>query len=552
MVSKFVAILIFLCHILAVACVGESRGPKLVVFLVVDQMRNDYLDRFTDLYEGGFRYLLDNGLRLTETYHEHAYTATAAGHLVLASGVFPGTAGIISNSWYVRKVKEMVYCVADENARPLSGSGPAVSYENVNASALGDWIKSSYPRSKVFAVSSKDRSAILLGGKNPDGVFWFDSNAGEFVSSDYYMEEYPEWFRELNREKTIDNYVGKTWMRLLADESVYVERSREDEYPPEGSGEGEGDGSTFPHHYPVETGEEPVHYWALWGTPWLDALTLELAETVILKADLGKDEYPDLLGVALSAADGVGHRYGPFSQETMDMFLRLDKFLAEFFSFLDENVGLENTLLVLSSDHGVAMLPEFAEQLGLDAGRIRTSMEVVIHKVEKTLEERWGAGEYIENSSSGCIYYNRNTMVNKGIAIPEVDSVVIPLLVKESWINDVHSRAEIEGGGNLDHIGQLWRNQYHPDLSGDLFLTFGENYIWKDPPGTGHGTPHGYDTHVPLILSGSAIESGTFHERLRTVDVAPTISHLLGIEYPGDIDGHPLDLSAFKKTVDSR
>lgn len=543
-VARYTSIAFLVFRMLAVLCHAEVESPKLVVFIVVDQMRNDYLDRFGDLFEGGLKYLLEKGVRCTNTYHAHAYTATAPGHLALISGLFPGTAGIIGNDWYDRSKKKMVHCVADEKARLLSGDGTAVSYGNVGASALGDWIKAAHSQSKVFSVSSKDPAAVLMGGRNADGVFWLDWGSGEYVTSDYYMKQYPDWIQRFNGGKPLDRYVGKTWTRLSSDESIYVSRAREDEFPPEASGDNKASTSAFPHYYPHETGEEPIHYWALWESPWLDAVALELAKVIVRNEDLGQDEHPDFLGISLSLADGVGHRYGPYSQETMDMFLRMDQFLQDFFDFLNKEVGLRNILLVLSSDHGVAMLPEYARRLGLETGRVGGRMKNLARDLEQELRYRWGDGSYIENLSGGNVYYNRETLEEKGISESEANAVVIPRLQEEKWIQEIHSRAKIETNTDLSYFGLLWRNQYHPERSGDLFLTFKENYVWKYPAGTGHGTPHDYDTKVPLIFVGATIAPGLINERVRTVDVAPTMASLLKIDHPTGLDGRPLDLKA--------
>ncbi|MFQ6615546.1 MAG: alkaline phosphatase family protein [Fidelibacterota bacterium] len=518
---------------------AKPAVPRMVLYLVVDQMRDDFLDRFDPLFEGGFRYLLDNGIRFTHTFHDHAYTATAPGIFAVASGVHPGRGTIIANDYYDREKGDMMYCVADDQARVLSGKSRPVSYRNVPFTALGDWMKSSDPSSKVFAVSSKDRAAVLLGGRRPDGVYWLDSNTGEYVTSDYYVDRYPDWLQAFRAARPIDAYVGLTWTRLLSDERVYLEYSREDPFPPEASGS---KNAEFPHRFPETAGEDPIHFWALWESPWLDAFTFDLARVILENEPLGKDAVPDLLAISPSVTDGVGHRYGPFSQEVMDTFLRLDRLIGELITFLDQTVGMENVLVVLTSDHGAAMMPEYAERLGLEAGRLGKRMSQVLEELEGHLRKRWGPGTYIENYSNGTLTYEMETLAEKGLSREAMDRAVTNLLMENPWILKVVSRTDLMSGRELDPIGELWRHQFHPELSGDLFVSFKENYVWRDPVGTGHGTVHDYDRQVPLVFSGPGLKSGVIGDTVRTVDVAPTIAHLLGIPIPENLDGKVLDV----------
>lgn len=542
-ISSFLLIPAGLLFLFLALLPGKKPVPRLVVYIVVDQMRDDYLDRFDPFFRGGFRYLLDHGVRFTHAFHDHAYTATAPGHFVLATGVYPGRGGVIANDWYNREKGDMVYCVADDQARVLSGRSRPVSYRGIPFTALGDWMKARDSSSKVFAVSSKDRGAVLLGGRHPDGVYWLDSNTGEYVTSDYYTDRYPEWMQTFRASRPIERYVGLTWTRLLDDDSVYIRNSREDDFSPEASGERVDKNAVFPHFFPEAAGEDPIHFWALWESPWLDALTLDLARVILDHEPLGKDAVPDLLAISLSVADGVGHRYGPFSQEVMDMFLRLDRFLGDLFDHLDQTIGMEKVLVVLSSDHGVAMMPEYAERLGMESGRLRRRMNEALDRLKDHLEEEWGPGRYIENYSNGVITYDMKTLKNKGISREKMDRMVTGFLREHPGVLEVTSRLDLMGDSRLDPVGELWRHQFHPVLSGDLFITFKENYVWRDPVGTGHGSPHAYDRQVPVVFSGPGLEPVVIGDTIRTVDVAPTVARLLGIAVPQDIDGKPLELS---------
>jgi len=533
--------------------VSHTSTPraKLVVFIVVDMMREDTFDRLGDLFSGGFKYLQESGTYFSEARHGIAYTVTGPGHFILGSGRNPSASGIVGNFWYDRSAKEQVYCVTDPETKLVgngkSPEGRKVSYRYVNSDALGDWVKSANGQSKVFAVAGKDRSAILLGGKNPDGVYWFNFDQGEFISSDYYGAALPAWLNEFNRQRHPAAYFGTEWNRLLADEAVYLKHSREDDFAPERDKNGGGD-TTFPHRLPKAKEFIKPDYNQLWSFPWLDEVTLNLARTIVEEEELGMDEAPDILCVGLSINDGVGHRYGPFSQEQMDGFLRMDGWLGEFFDAIDHRVGLDNTLIVLTADHGATMMPEMAQDRGLDAGRFRKQYKNFVADFNAALSRKWGDGDYIEAVAGSAIYYNYDLLKQKGISLQEMDSSLLPLLRDQVWLGKVYSRAQLAGDEALDQAGLFWRNNFHSENSGDLFLVPTENYIHMDSTGTTHGTAHDCDTHIPLIIAGSGIKKTMRQDPVWTVDVAPTVAAYLGISTPDDLDGSDLGL---RSSVDS-
>ncbi|MCH6548134.1 MAG: alkaline phosphatase family protein [Gemmatimonadetes bacterium] len=357
---------------------AQTQPQRLFVVLSVDQMRFDFLERFGHLYKGGLARLLEEGAVYTDAYQDHFYTSTAAGHATISTGVFPSRSGIVANSWWDRKARRRVYAVADPKSpivdRPdLAGRSPA----NMQRNALGDWLKRESRESKVFSVSLKDRSAITMGGERPDGVYWYDSDAGRFITSEYYLDAVPEWVREFNDAKLADGYFEKEWTRLLPEEAYSA--SREDSFP----FESDGVDVTFPHRFDIPADSEAeeipesmrprypsLYYDELKRTPFVDELTFAFIERMIVSEQLGADDVPDLLFVGASAADYIGHRYGPLSQETQDYYLRLDQRLDEFLNFLDATVGEGRFALVLTSDHGVLPIPEELARQGIDAKRI--------------------------------------------------------------------------------------------------------------------------------------------------------------------------------------
>ena len=274
----------------------------------------------------------------------------------------------------------------------------------------------------------------------------------------------------------------------------------------------------------------------------MDEVTLKLAETIIIEEKLGNDENPDLLAVCLSVADGIGHTYGPYSQEVMDYFLRLDFMLEEFFKFLNNQIGMENVLMVLTSDHGAAMMPEYATELGLDSGRFGREMGTLEAEIESFCESRWGSGDYIKRISNSSIYNNLKTQKEKGIGEIKFNSEIKSFLTEFQWISKVYSKHDLMGDSALDYEGQLWRNQFHLERSGDLMLVFNEHYVYRYPYGTGHGTPYEYDTHVPLIFLGKNMDGRKYNEYVETVDIAPTIAKRLNLNIPDNIAGKAIPL----------
>ncbi len=517
----------------------DSAPPKLVVYIVVDQMREDTIDRFGDLFSGGFRYLMDNGVYFSETRHAQAYTVTLAAHFSLATGVHPGREGLTGNYVYDRVANQMFYPVTDTLSKIISSELKPMSYRNINKPTIGDILKETDNQSKVFSVAGKDRTAVLMGGKHPDGVFWTNGGA-EYVTSSYYMDSYPDWLIEFNKSRPLHKYFGTVWERLIPDEKLYLERCREDEYPPEATFSWD-DSTTFPHKIPsYSEGEEP-NYDLFWDFPWVDHVTIDLSELIIKEEQLGRDRHPDMLMVGISMTDGVGHRFGPFSQESMDLFLRLDIKLGEFFDFIDREVGLENTLIVLTSDHGSAPMPEHSTAQGHTAGRFGKRYRIMKSVINTRLAEKWGEGEYIEKIANGSLFYDLDLLVEKGLNQEELNRVVIPQLLEEEWVEKVYTREQLSSDEPLDYDGQLLKNQFHPKWSGDLFLINKEYYVLRSSVGTTHGTPYDYDTHVPLFFSGNNFDNRVIQDSIETVDIAPTIAEILGIFFNG-VDGRVLEL----------
>ena len=520
---------------------APNTQPKLVVVLSVDQMREDFFDRFGDLFTGGLKYLLEEGVYFSEAFHDHAVSVTGPGHFSIGSGRYPGPAGILSNDWYDRETGSYVYCVQDNETKGILTDYQNNSYRNINATALGDWIKQKTPDSKVYSISSKDRCAIFMGGKKPNGVFWLDNRTGEYITTDYYMKRYPRWLKKFNRSKPLDKYFGTEWKRSIKDLSQYDKRCRKDDYPGEEMLK-KFNGRTFPHTLPKpDKGKGPA-YEDLWNFPFLDEVLLDLAKVIVDKESLGEDNSTDLLNIGLSMSDAVGHSFGPHSQEVMEMVVVLDTYLENFFNFLDGIVGMEHVLVAFTSDHGSGYLPEYAKELGLGGGRYGRNQRRDLLKLNNELSREFGMGSYIEAFSAGAIFYSQYLMKEKGLSRKDIDSVVIPFVEKLDWVDGVIVRSKLESEDNLTELERLYKNSFHPDKSGDLHIIPKPHWISKTSSGASHGSPYKWDRHVPMVFAGYNLKPTYVKDKVRTVDFAPTIGRLLNLEIPENVDGKPLDL----------
>ena len=519
-------------------CTGApTTPPKLVILLVVDQMRPDLLTRFNDLYRGGFRWLIDQGIWFTNTHHEHSYTATGPGHTAIGFGQYPGKVGIIGNSYYDRSLKKNVNCVEDTKAKVVgSNRGLARSASRYDARGLGDWIKSKHPTSKVISLGGKDRAACLLGGKNPDQAIYYNQ-LGEFISSDYYVDQLPSWASKFNRELKSRSYGDSLWQKSLHD-ALYLEYSREDHYY------GEEDNylnEEYSPVFPIGTNPEEDPLSILMGKPWFEREILQLAKYAILGDSLGQDNAPDLLSIGLSAMDWIIHSYGPHSQETMDACIKLDRYLGNFIEFLDGKVGLDNVLFVLTADHGGLPLPEYLKEKGQNAGRINNEhMQEALSWIDEESEELFGKGIY--HREGGNFFLDMEKIKKEKIDQNQIYDMIDKYLTRVEGIDRTAIKEHVLSGKDTTKLSFRLKNMIHPEMTPEVFPIVTYGYLYRGPYGTSHGTPYNYDTHVPLIFSSKGIRERKNSSPQATVDIAPTIAKYLGVEIPIDCDGKGIDI----------
>lgn len=520
------------------SCKSKSQPPKLAVVIVVDQMRPDHLTRFASLYEGGLARLLAEGAVYEEAYQDHAATETAVGHASISTGVFPSKHGIIANDFYHRSFKKNVYA-AEDSASKILGA-PAMSGRSpllLQASTIGEWLKAANANSKVFAVARKDRSAILMAGHHPDGAFWYNSSNGQFVTSSYFRQDYPGWVQSFNAASHADTYFKKGWERAFPVEAYHL--AHEDDFP----FEYDGVHTSFPHRFSDFSEAPDSHFYSmLTATPFGDELVFKFVKELFTNEGIGSDENPDLLFVGCSAADAIGHSFGPNSQEAEDYYLRLDQYLADFFALLDEKVGKKNYTVVLSSDHGVLPLPEELARRGFPARRLPSDSvrQAVNDAVAAVVAELALPANPVIGYNDGllCDY----SVLPANVTQSKFDQALIAQLKELDFITEVFTREELATGATDGRaLMDLYVRNYFPDRGADVLLCPKEyTLITSSKFGTSHGSPHQYDTHVPLVFAGAGISPARHEEKVRTVDIAPTLAALLGLTPPSALDGRNL------------
>jgi predicted AlkP superfamily pyrophosphatase or phosphodiesterase len=515
---------------------NAAKPVRLVVGIVIDQFRYDYLTRFHDQFgAGGFKRLLNGGAVFTNANYIHTPTYTACGHATFMSGATPAMNGIIGNEWFDRESGRRVTSVSDSKVKLLGGGEGAsgMSPSKLIGSTIGDELKlATGGQAKVIGVSFKDRSAILPVGKHPNGAYWFDSNTGNLVSSAYYFSDLPEWVKKFNKELRPDRFFGKRWEKLLP-ESAY-QRSTADDMPYEKTAAG----NKFP--YTINGGEEVPgkgFYNQFEDTPFANDYLVDFAKAAIESEHLGADDTTDLLAISFSANDLVGHAYGPYSHEVHDITLRTDRTLAELFNYLDQKIGLDRVIIALTADHGVAPVPEHAQQFGL-GGRIKSA--ALTEAVQNALNKSFGEEKWVLAFVNGNFYFDEAVIERRKVPIEEVERIASQAVVKIAGVAESFTRSQILSGRlPQTRIARSVENGFHAQRNGNLVVVPQPFFISEGVTAT-HGAPYVYDTHVPVILYGAGVAHGTYHSDASPADIAPTLATLLKIEIPSNSVGRIL------------
>lgn len=516
-----------------------AERPKLAVVVVFDQFRADYLNRWRSLYgTGGLQRLMNDGAWFQNCNYPYAATVTAAGHASIHTGCSPNTHGIVGNSWYDRSLKRRVNSVYSPLHRrvPMRGSRVSCAPIRLLAPTLADALKSATGgKTRVVSLSFKDRPAVLSGGRKPDACYWFDGSAGEFVTSTYYQADPHPWVREFNAKHLADHWLGKSWKRLRKDVN-YERYSGPDNVANESTGYGQG--RTFPH--PTgSSGRKPgrQYYGAMMNSPFGNELLLELAKRAVVAEKLGSHDVPDLLCLSFSSNDLVGHAYGPDSQEVMDITLRTDLIVRDLLALLDKQVGKGRYVLAMTADHGVCPLPEVSRKHGKTAQRY--DLKRIRRNVEKQLQAAIGSKKPVIESVSGVDFYlNRRVLKSLRVDGERAESLLAGFLKKQPGIQTAYTRTQLLGRiPKSDKLGRQVQRSFFPGRSGDVIVIV-KPYSLLGYRGTGttHGSPHEYDTHVPLLFYGSGIPAGVHKESVTPQAIAVVLARKLGIKPPAKAD----------------
>lgn len=503
------------------------KGPRLVLFVSVDQMWPEYLDRFAPFYTGGLKRLREEGAVFTNAYYRHSNSETGPGHAVLLSGRHARDHGIIANDWFDRIAGAMVNVVDDPAQRPLPGPGRAASPQSFLATTVGDLLKRASPQSRVVGVAGKDRSAVLMAGRSADAAYWYESAFGGFATSTYYMREQPPWLAALNSARRADALAGRLWTRLLPDDAAYTKYAGPDDV----KGEWDNVDTVFPHRI-RGTPPEREFYDDLRRTPFLDDLVLEAALAAMDAHDLGRDDATDLLAVGFSATDSIGHTYGADSQETMDQLIRLDRTMGRLFEAAQARAGKDGLVIGLSADHASMPLVEVLKAKGVDARRADPSL--IRNAVSGALAARYPqAGELVRVFDQPNVYLDLDRIAQQGLRRSDVEKVVADAMMSTGVVERVYTSEQLLGDPPRDDPDfVLFRNSFFEPRSPHVIARL-KRYVYLDhrPGGTGHGTVQDYDRHVPVVLAGAGIAPGRFDASCGPEDIAPTLATLLGLPY---------------------
>lgn len=500
------------------------RKPRLIIMLVIDQFRYDYLLRFRpEFVQGGFNLLL-GGANFVNCRYDYATTATCPGHAALATGAYANLNGIIDNSWWVPSLGKETYCVADPNVHLVgAASGEGMSPHNLTASTFGDELRlASGLKSRVVSISWKDRAAIMLGGRMPSAVYWADPRTAHFITSSYYTDKLPGWVEEFNAQDPAKEYCAEAWRALPETPGVGGKLLH-----PAATGSGEPCPSQkFSEHLP--------------STPFANQLELNFATAAIRNERLGHGPATDLLAISLSANDYIGHGYGPYSPEVADVTLRTDRYLAEFFKKVGQLVGLDNVWITLSADHGVAPTPAFIQEHHLGAGRV--DEKAVKSAVEQALAKAFGPGDWLAEAEEFYLNLNHPALESHHISVARAQSVAARAAMSVPTIRAAFTRTQfLTGQLPRTPLARKAAHSYNPTRSGDVFLIpqpFA--VVTESTTGTSHGTPWNYDAQVPLVFWGQAFKPGIYTNPAEPIDLAATLAAALGVTLPSDAQGPPL------------
>jgi predicted AlkP superfamily pyrophosphatase or phosphodiesterase len=530
------------------AALAAGEPPRLVLQITVDGLRADLLSRGADRFgSGGFRSLIENGTVFANAHYRHANTETIVGHATLATGAHPSVHGMTGNVWYDAETGELAYNIEDPDHPLLAVRLQEQTGEQLDPAQRLARTKGRSPRAllaetfadkllaytggraRVYGVSGKDRGAVALAGRGGT-AFWYSTDSGDFVTSTWYVEKYPDWVAAWNGRRHADAHAGTQWA-LLNDAATY-RLAHQDDRPYETDLRGYG--RTFPHRF--APAGNPLFYTQILVSPVSDRLLADFTKALIVNERLGQDDVPDYLSVSFSAVDAVNHIFGASSLENEDIVLQLDRTLADLLEFIERRIGLDHTLIVLSADHGMAEAPEYMAERGFDAGRL--TPEVILSAVDRVATEQLGLDEIVRFYYRPFLYLDTERIASAGRDPEVVREAVADALTREPGIHLAVTRRGLDERPDSTLLGMI-RNNFHATRSGDIYIV--QEPYWFNfeagPVAVMHGSPWSYDTHVPVIFAGAGIPAGRVFRPVQPEDVAPTLAALLVMSPPASAQG---------------
>ena len=511
-------IIIVLSLMLCGYFVQSQKRPKLVVGIVVDQMRYDYIYRFWNSFgENGFKELVNEGAFYRNTHFGYMPTYTGPGHASIFSGTTPAVHGIIGNNWYDKESQKSVYCAGDGEMHTVCNcenhttdvitNDGQMSPHRMLTTTIGDELQLFNDKAKVIGISLKDRGAILPAGHMGDAAYWMDSN-GDWITSSYYMESLPQWMIDYQSENSVSDYLESKW-----------------------------EGNNFSYNLDTLVAKNGTKI--IKSTPFGNTILKDLAKEIIKEEKLGKGENTDFLSISFSSTDYVGHQYGPHAEELVDTYLRLDQDMADLLKTLKQSLGKENVLIFLTADHGVVSVPNTLIEKRIPAGYF------VVHKIQESLEayltSRYGTGEWIKRYSNQQFFLNQELILEKQIHKADIEKVCADFLISKRGIKNTFTATQLHQQEYNNGIHALVQRGINQKRSGDVIINLESGWIeWRSPTGTTHGSCYSYDTHVPLLFWGKNIRPRVSDEAVFIQDIAPTVSTLLGISFPNGCTGKPI------------
>ncbi len=518
-----------------------SEKPKLIIGIVIEQMRYDYINRFWEKFEkNGFKRLINEGTFCKNTNINYMFTQTAPGIASIYTGTTPSMHGIIANDWYTSIGKKEKNAVVDANFKAIGTNNKNGNFSPVNilTTTINDELKISDRKSKVYSVSISELSSVLGGGHLANGSFWWDEESGKWISSTYYYKDsLPNWINEFNNKLFHETYLAKEWNTLLPT-NQYTESTLDSakyEY-----GIGKNRQTYFPYNIAEMSNilKNNKSYSLLKDIPFGNNFTKDFAIATIVNEKLGKDEHTDFISISFSPTQNIGQKFGPNSVEIEDTYLRIDKELSHFLTFIDENIGKENTLVFLTSDHGVAEIPKYLDEIKIPSGKFNANYSMAILKTY--LNAIYGEGDWVLKYTDQQIYLNTNLIEDSRLSLKDIQDKVALFMLQFDAIASAITSTQMVQSNFTDGVFKKMQNSFNQKQSGDVMINLKPGYIEDVKYATYSNSPYTYDSHIPLIWYGWKINRRTIYRDINITDIAPTISSLLNISFPNGYTGKPI------------